>query len=71
MRGEKIKKKVKQDKVDAEYLPMLSTRLEQHPSLEKVIIPKAIIGPVVPNISIVPRSLFPWTNSFLPPERIF
>jgi hypothetical protein len=35
MRGEKIKKKVKQDKVDAEYLPMLSTRLEQHPSLQQ------------------------------------
>jgi hypothetical protein len=38
--------------------------------LEKLIKSKAIIGPVVPNISIVSRSLFPWTNSFLPSESI-
>jgi len=38
--------------------------------LEKLIIAKAIICPVIPNISIVPRPLFPWTSGFLPSESI-
>jgi hypothetical protein len=38
--------------------------------LEKLVIPKPIICPVLPNVSIVPRPLFPWTNSFPPSESI-
>jgi hypothetical protein len=37
---------------------------------EKLIIPKPIICPVIPNISVVSRPLFPWTNSFPPSESI-
>jgi hypothetical protein len=38
--------------------------------LEKLIIAKDVISPVIPNVSIVPRPFFAWTNGFLPSESI-